>query len=102
MECRVDDFRFKEVVNVVTGERLGCVGDIIMDVATGAVKALVVPGRCRFLGLFWREEDYILPWEDIRRIGGDIVLIEVAGEYRRGKRNRQPWFTWQYDTPHSS
>lgn len=101
MECRVEDFRFKEVVNVCTGARLGCVGDVIMDIATGSVRALVVPGRCKFLGLFWREEDYILPWEDIRRIGNDIVLVEIEGEYRRGKQHKQPWFTWQFDDKQS-
>lgn len=96
MECRVEDFRFKEVVNVCDGKRLGFVCDVLFDVATGRVLALIVPGRCKFLGLFWREEDYILPWENIKRIGGDIVLVEVQGEYCRGKREKRPWFTWQF------
>ena len=96
-ECRVEDFRFKEVVNVCSGQRLGCVCDVVIDIGTGRVQALVVPGRCRFLGLFWREEEYILPWENIRRIGNDIILVEVEGEYRRGKREKHPWFTWQFD-----
>ncbi len=96
MECRVEDFRYKELVNVSTGQRLGYVNDVLIDVATGRVMALIVPGRCKFLGLFWREEDYILPWECIKRIGADIILVEVPGEYRRGKREKHTWFTWQF------
>ncbi|MDR1132073.1 MAG: YlmC/YmxH family sporulation protein [Oscillospiraceae bacterium] len=100
MECRIEDFRYKEVVNINDGQRLGCVCDALIDVGRSRVIALIVPGRCRFLGLFWREEDYIIPWECIRRIGGDIVLIDVQGEYLRGRRERRPWFTWQFDEKH--
>ncbi len=100
MECRIEDFRYKEVVNVCDGQRLGYVSDVMFDIGTGQVTALIVPGPCRLLGLFWHEDDYILPWECIKRIGGDIVLIEVTGEYRRGKKDRKPWFTWQFEEAH--
>ena len=36
----------------------------------------MVPGPCRFLGLFGRDSDYIIPWGCIRRIGEDIILVE--------------------------
>lgn len=102
MECRIEDFRYKEVVNVCDGQRLGYVSDVMFDIATGTVTALIVPGPCRLFGLFWHEDDYILPWECIKRIGGDIVLIEVPGEYRRGKKARKPWFTWQFESAQQS
>ena len=96
MECRVEDFRYKEVVNVCDGRRLGFVSDVLFDVSCGRIIAIIVPGRCRFLGMFWREDDYIIPWECVRRIGGDIILVDVPGEYRRGRCERRPWFTWQF------
>lgn len=96
MECRVDDFRFKEVVNVISGERLGFVCDALIDVAGGKVVALIVPGRNRVMGMFGHEPDYVLPWDCIKRIGGDIVLVEVQGEYRRMRREKHSWFTWQF------
>jgi len=97
MECRIEDFRYKEVVNVCDGQRLGYVCDVLIDIMKGSVVAILVPGRCKFLDLFWREDDYILPWDCINRIGGDIILVEIPGEYRRGKREKSPWFTWQFD-----
>ena len=92
MRCRIADLRCKEVINICSGFRLGFVCDVIVNTATGQVLAIVVPGRCRFLGLFGREDDYVVPWECIRRIGDDIILIEVSGELRREKRERRPWF----------
>ena len=94
MECRVEDFRYKEVVNVSDGQRLGFVYDALIDIAAGKVLALIVPGRGRFFGLLGREPDYVLPWDCIKRIGSDIVLIDVSGEYRRSKREKRSWFTW--------
>lgn len=102
MECRIEDLRCMEVVNICDGSRLGFVSDVMIEIAGGGVTALIVPGRCRLLGLFWREDDYILPWESIRRIGGDIILVENQGEYRREKRGRRRWFTWSGDSEKNS
>ena len=92
MLCRFSEFREKEVICIRTGARLGYVCDVEFQSPEGRVTALVVPGRARYLGLFGREEDYILPWECITRIGEDVVLIESDRGIRRGKRAKKPWF----------
>lgn len=86
MVARVTDLHYKEVINVQDGRRLGYVGDAELDLESGEVRALIVPGRCRFFGLFGREDDYILPWDCISRIGDDIILVEVNGENIRGRK----------------
>lgn len=91
MRCRIADLKCKEVINICNGFRMGYICDVIINVTTGQVLAIVVPGPSRFFGLFGREDDFIIPWECIRKIGDDIVLIEVSGEQRREKRARQPW-----------
>lgn len=91
MQCRIADLRCKEVINVCNGFRLGFVCDVLLDTATGRILALVVPGPCRFFGLFWREDDFIIPWDCIKRIGDDIILVEVDGAFRREKRRRGAW-----------
>ena len=80
------ELRFKEVIDVCSGYRLGCVYDAEFDDAEGRIVALVTPGRCRFFGLLGREEDIVIPWSSIVRIGSDIILIEIKGEPRRRKR----------------
>lgn len=93
MDTRLSDLRYREVINIATGARLGFVGDAVIDLAEGKIQALIVPGPARFFGLFGREDDYLLPWGCIKRMGGDIILIEGDGELRRGRREKR-WGTF--------
>lgn len=76
METRIGDLRCKEVISVEDGSRYGYVGDMEIDLETGQVHALVVPGRRRLFGLLGREEDRVIPWASVRRFGEDIILVE--------------------------
>ena len=91
MTGRIDDMRYKEVINLSDGERLGYVCDVEINAVTGQLCAIIVPGPCRFLGLFWREADYVIPWDCISRIGEDIILIDTNTEFRRDRRQRRKW-----------
>lgn len=75
METRIADLRYKEVISVEDGTRYGYAGDMEIDLETGRVKALIVPGRRRFFGLLGREEDKYIPWDAISRFGEDIILV---------------------------
>ena len=76
MHCRIVDIRGKEVIDVSTGLRLGFPIDVEINVDTGHLVAIVVPGPCKYFGLFGRGEDIIIPWNCIRRIGDDLILVE--------------------------
>lgn len=88
MDCRIGDLRYKEVINVNTGYRLGFVSDAVFDINTGQMSALVVPGEFKIAGLFGKGDDYIIPWNAIRRIGDDIILVEDdrVETRKRGRR----------------
>lgn len=87
MQTRIAQLRYKEIVSVVDGSRLGFVGDMEVDLDSGQVRALVVPGRRRFFGLLGREEDHYIPWDSVRRFGEDIIL--VGGEQSVPRRTRR-------------
>ena len=87
MECRVSELRYKEIINVSDGSRYGWVGDVEVDLKSGQVRALVVPGRLRLFGLLGREEDRVFPWEAVRRFGADTILVETPPLSRLGKGN---------------
>lgn len=72
------DLKLKEVVNISDGKRLGTITDIEIDVEQGKLTAIVVPGQGKFLGLFGRNEDIVIPWEKIHKIGLDVILVEAA------------------------
>ena len=78
MECRVSELRYKEIINVSDGSRYGWVGDVEVDLESGQVRALVVPGRLRLFGLLGREEDIVICWEVIKLIGEDTILVNYC------------------------
>lgn len=88
MRTRVGELRCKEVINVTDGSRYGYVGDAEVDLESGQVQALIVPGRLRLFGLLGREPERVFSWSAVRRFGEDIILVEEEGagtSRRRGK-----------------
>ena len=82
----------KEVICLCDGKRLGYVSDVQVEVPDGRVCAIVVPGPCRFLGLFGRQCDFHIPWNCIRKVGPDIVLVDVRPDDCRVPRPKQKLF----------
>ena len=76
MGTRITDLHCKEVICVGDGRRLGFVTDVEVSVPEGNVLALVVPGPGKALGLMGRKDEFVIPWNCIRRIGPDIILVE--------------------------
>ena len=78
MECRVRDMRLKEVININDGARLGYVSDLEFRLPEGQILGAVVQTPGRFFGLFGRGEEFFIPWDAIRQMGDDIILIEKS------------------------
>ena len=76
---RYSKLRQKEVVNIIDGARLGYICDLVIEAGTGKVCAIVVPGPSRLSFLFKGERDSVIPWGNIRKIGEDVVLVEIDG-----------------------
>lgn len=73
------DFRQKEVINVRDGRRLGVIIDMEFNLQEGRITAIVVPGSSRWMGLLKGEDDLVIPWEQIKKIGDDVILVDVGG-----------------------
>lgn len=83
MISRVSDFRRKEVINITDGKRLGFVDDIEINADAGTIDSIVIPGPWRFFRLWGRDTEYIVPWERIKKIGEDIILVEMDDRFIR-------------------
>lgn len=70
------DFRQKEVINISDGKRLGYVCDVDIDMNTGRLNSIIVPGLGKIFGMFGGKGDYIIPWDKIKTIGSDIILVD--------------------------
>ena len=75
------DFKHKEVVNIVDGKRLGFVQDVTADLESGVITSIIVPGNSKLINLFAGNNDIVIPWQDIKCIGEDIILVEINKEY---------------------
>ena len=86
---RLSELRSKEIINIASGQRLGYVCDAEVEMPAGILKSLMVPGPCRFFGLFGREPDYLVPLGSITKIGRDIILVDIPGQCGRSKREKK-------------
>ena len=86
--ARSSELRSREVVNISDGRRLGLINDFEIDMATGQIKAVVVPGPSKLIRIFTRSEDMVIPWERIIKIGIDVILVEaINGTLEQHKGN---------------
>jgi YlmC/YmxH family sporulation protein len=76
---RATDLRARDVINIVDGRRLGAISDLEIDLDTGRITAIVVPAPGPWWTLFGREGDYVIRWDRIRKIGEDVILVELPG-----------------------
>lgn len=91
MGMRVTDLSCKEVVCICDGARLGYVSDVEVKVPDGEVAAIVVPGKGKFFGLLGCTEDFVIPWNAIRRVGDDIILVDCKVSECRCPRPKPHW-----------
>ncbi len=78
MNVRIAELRDRQVICVKNGELLGRVGDIELDVETGRLASIVIYGKPKAFGLFGREDDIIVSWDDIEIIGSETILVKIC------------------------
>ncbi len=89
MNCSITDLRSKEVINAKNGCRLGQVCDVEIDTCTGSLVSIIIWGRGKGFGLFGRDEDIKVCWQDIEVIGDDTILVcsdVCCGNQQKGKK----------------
>ena len=79
MKCTVTALRAKEVIDVHSGCRLGCITDIEIDTCTGCLVSITVFSGKGILGFCGRGEEIVICWKDIVVIGDDTVLVRRGG-----------------------
>ena len=69
----------KEIINLNNVERLGTIAnaDILIDEKTGEIISFLVPERKLQFKFFGEVEDMEIPWESIRKIGNDMIIVEL-------------------------
>jgi len=95
---KISELRMREVINITDGKRLGIIRDIELDLEKGIIKAILVPNEQRFLGLFSRGNDYVISWDKIKKVGVDVILVEIntfTDPQHENQRRQDAYFSEQ-------
>ncbi|MDO4582239.1 MAG: YlmC/YmxH family sporulation protein [Bacillota bacterium] len=73
---KISELQHRDVININDGKKLGYIRDIELDVAKGSIEALVLPGEARFYGLFGKNDEQVIGWDKIYKLGADVILVQ--------------------------
>ena len=75
---KLSDLEVKDVIREEDGTRLGKVSDITIDAASGKVISIYVTKGIRLSGLFSNNDEILVPWNKIVKIGSDVIIVETV------------------------
>ncbi|RST75594.1 YlmC/YmxH family sporulation protein [Siminovitchia acidinfaciens] len=76
---RISEFQVKDVVNISDGRKLGNIGDIEINLDTGKIESIIISTTGKLLGFFGKEDEVVIPWNQIIKIGEDVILVRYSG-----------------------
>lgn len=102
MQSKISELQERQIINIADGKCLGSMKDIELDLEEGRIKNIVLPGNRGLWGLLQSRDELLIPWENVVRIGVDVVLVDMPKpETARGRKglrnNRQEPEKWQQE-----
>ena len=73
----LSDLQGKDIVNVNDGTKIGSIIDVIID-NNGSIVSMIVQGNKFFSNLFSSKNDVEIKWEQIKKIGEDVILVNIV------------------------
>lgn len=77
------DLLERDIVNIKNGEIIGRFDDVEIDATKGVITAFYIEEVSRFLGILGKSKSKRVKWEDIIRIGVDVILVNVDDDNNR-------------------
>lgn len=79
----------KEIINLHDGSRLGFVGDsdLVIDDQSGYIQAIIIYAK-GVTGKVANARELIIPWEAVKTIGEEILVVDIAPEQGARKYSR--------------
>lgn len=100
MLSKISELQERQIINIADGKCLGSIKDIELDWEKGVIKSLVLPQNSSFWGLLQNKDELLIPWEQVVRIGIDVILVDftpVAVSKSRKIRHKQESEQWQLE-----
>jgi YlmC/YmxH family sporulation protein len=67
--------RSMEVIDILTGTKIGFIKDFKIDCDENKIVALILPGEIK--SWFAKEDEKEILWSDIVKIGTDVILVKA-------------------------
>jgi YlmC/YmxH family sporulation protein len=87
---RISDFQVKDVISVSDGRKLGNISDIDIDLDTGKIENIIVGGSGKILGFFGKDDEAVIPWSSIVKIGADVILVRMREQKYTQQQLQEP------------
>ncbi|MGE5379616.1 MAG: YlmC/YmxH family sporulation protein [Methylocystaceae bacterium] len=86
---RLSEMEGKDIVNIYDGRRMGSVAesDLIVDEFNGEIVSLIMPNRGNFINLWVDRQRLTIPWEAVKKIGREVIVIDVDSTHPRLKKS---------------
>ncbi|AGB40691.1 sporulation protein, YlmC/YmxH family [Halobacteroides halobius DSM 5150] len=77
---RLSELEGKEIVNLHNGGRLGLIDEteMVFNPNTGSLESILIPNQQGMFGFGGRNEELIIPWESVVKIGDEIVIVNLS------------------------
>ena len=72
---RLSDLQTKTIINMKDGKNIGNIIDANINL-DGNIESLVVESPKKMLS-FSKDNDMVISWKEINKIGDDVILIDV-------------------------
>ena len=77
----ISDLQNKSIIDLDTGKNLGKIVDLVLD-NEGKVLELIIEKK-RFFFNFLTKDNVVIKWENINRIGEDVILISIDTDNKK-------------------
>ena len=73
---RLSELQNKTVINLIDGKNIGNIIDLSID-ESGKTIGLIVEKHKFIISYFTNKKEFAIKWEQIEKIGEDVILVKV-------------------------
>jgi YlmC/YmxH family sporulation protein len=80
LAMRLSQLVGKEIINLSDGSRLGTISEaqLLVDTESGKIDSIVI-NRSRTYKVRSNNQELVIPWTCVRKVGEDLLIVELAG-----------------------
>lgn len=79
---KLSEIESKDVVNVINGSKLGKVIDLEVNIESGKIEKLIVANQLRFSSFFNSNNNVVILFEDIIKVGKEVIIVNHSQTYK--------------------